>query len=296
MRYILIANFLYCNDRYLPYEDIYRYLKQQMGFRGYPEIGLDIRTFQRDIKDIQEIFGISIKYKRGKGYYIELIDDTETIKFDQLLLNFDLLTSVGADYMSMGYILPEHHRPKGYDNIYPLFDAIKNNLVVRFNYTLFRNGEKKISKEVKPYFLKESLGFWYLICMNENNELRVLGIDRMSNLFTTGKSFKRRKDIYFSKMFLHSYGIWDDPKLPVEEVVLSYTHLDGSFLKSVPLHSSQEILIDNENEFRIRLHVKITNDFVMALLSRSESLTVIKPMSLRKRIADIYRDALKRNS
>ena len=34
----------------------------------------------------------------------------------------------------------------------------------------------------------------------------------------------------------------------------------------------------------------------MALLSRSRSLEVIAPMHLRKRIMDVYRDALVRNS
>ena len=83
--------------------------------------------------------------------------------------------------------------------------------------------------------------------------------------------------------------------VPIEEVELSYSPLDGYFLKTTPLHSSQEVLADTDNEFRIKLQIRITNDFVMALLARSNSLTVIKPLSLRKRINEVYQQAIMRN-
>ena len=54
--------------------------------------------------------------------------------------------------------------------------------------------------------------------------------------------------------------------------------------------------MDDGKVFKISVHVKITNDFVMALLSRSRSLEVIAPMHLRKRMMDVYREALVRNS
>ncbi|MBP3750816.1 MAG: WYL domain-containing protein, partial [Prevotella sp.] len=89
---------------------------------------------------------------------------------------------------------------------------------------------------------------------------------------------------------------WNDPKMPIEDIELSYDALDGRFLKSVPLHHSQRILVDNDEEFRISLRLRITNDFVMELLSRSRSLTVIRPQSLRERVRKVYEEALKRNS
>ena len=84
--------------------------------------------------------------------------------------------------------------------------------------------------------------------------------------------------------------------LPVEEVILQYDNRDGYFLKAMPLHHTQRVLVDDGKVFKISVHVKITNDFVMALLSRSRSLEVIAPMHLRKRMMDVYREALVRNS
>lgn len=294
IRYILIIHKLQGRMKYVPAEELISYLNLQMEMRGY-EIGIGIRTLQRDITAIEEMFDIEIKNFRGSGYYIsDRTRDTE-IRYEELLMNFDLLTSINNDAQSAGFIIPEHHRPKGSDMIPVLIKAIKESAIVSFDYNLVRKANKLIHKVVNPYFLKESLGLWYLLAMDDKERLIVYGIDRISNLKIEDETFRKDESVNPNELFQHCYGIWDDPDIPVEEIELSYSALDGAFLKAYPLHKSQEILIDNEDEFRIRLYLRITNDFVMALLSRSSSLTVIKPVTLKKRLYDIYRKALERN-
>lgn len=294
IRYILIINRLSGAKKFVPADELIDYLNLQMEIRGY-EIGISVRTLQRDFNDIAEMFEVNIKNKRGYGYYIVDTLDNPTCDYDQLLLNFDLLTSVSKDSDVSGYLLPEHHRPRGSENIPLLINAIKNRLEVQFEYVLVRQDDKIISKRVKPYFLKESLGLWYLVAFDEKERLKCYGLDRIHNLMKTSNTFRRDNSIDASTLFKDSYGIWDDPAIPVEEIELSYSPLDGKFLKAMPLHHSQEIISDNEEEFRIRVRLRITNDFVMALLSRSSSLTVIKPLSLRERVRDVYQRALERN-
>lgn len=294
IRYILIINRLSGAKKFVPADELIDYLNLQMEIRGY-EIGISVRTLQRDFNDIAEMFEVNIKNKRGYGYYIVDTLDNPTCDYDQLLLNFDLLTSVSKDSDVSGYLLPEHHRPRGSENMPLLINAIKNRLEVQFEYVLVRQDDKIISKRVKPYFLKESLGLWYLVAFDEKERLKCYGLDRIHNLMETSNTFSRDNSIDASTLFKDSYGIWDDPAIPVEEIELSYSPLDGKFLKAMPLHHSQEIISDNEEEFRIRVRLRITNDFVMALLSRSSSLTVIKPLSLRERVRDVYQRALERN-
>lgn len=294
IRYILIINRLSGAKKFVPADELIDYLNLQMEIRGY-EIGISVRTLQRDFNDIAEMFEVNIKNKRGYGYYIVDTLDNPTCDYDQLLLNFDLLTSVSKDSDVSGYLLPEHHRPRGSENIPLLINAIKNRLEVQFEYVLVRQDDKIISKRVKPYFLKESLGLWYLVAFDEKERLKCYGLDRIHNLMETSNTFRRDNSIDASTLFKDSYGIWDDPAIPVEEIELSYSPLYGKFLKAMPLHHSQEIISDNEEEFRIRVRLRITNDFVMALLSRSSSLTVIKPLSLRERVRDVYQRALERN-
>lgn len=294
MRYILIVTKLNGLSSGIPAKELLRFLDYQMSSRGYPP-GLSERSLQRDIKDIEEIFRIRIRNRRGVGYYIDEWDKKADERYEVLLKDFDMLTSTSSDFESMGYIVPEHHRPKGYPILFDLLDLIKGKEIIRFDYTLVRNNNKVNHKQVKPYFLKESQSLWYLVAVDEDNKLKLFGIDRISKLYSTGRTFKRDENIDCTNMFRDCYGIWDDPDMPVEEIELKYSPLDGSFLKSNPLHWSQQILNDDDTEFRIRLNIRITNDFVMALLSRSGSLTVIKPLHLRERIAEIYSKAFERN-
>lgn len=294
IRYILIIQKLSGKRKYIPADELISYLNLQMELRGY-EVGLSIRTLQRDIKDIAEMFDVEIKNYRGYGYYVDERSEQTDIRYQELLMNFDLLTSMSQSSQSVGFILPEHHRPKGSDSIPVLISAIKEQRFVSFDYILVRKGDKLISKKVKPHFLKESLGLWYLLALDEHDTLKAYGIDRMQNIIVDEETFKRDDSINPDDLFKHSYGIWDDPSMPVEDIELSYSPLDGKFIKTTPLHSSQNILADNDAELRISLRLRITNDFVMALLSRSASLTVIKPLSLRARIREIYKEAIERN-
>ncbi len=295
IRYILIIHKLSGHRKYVPGDELISYLNLQMELRGY-EIGISRRTLQRDIKEIADIFDVEIKNYRGYGYYVaDKLEETD-IRYQELLMNFDLLTSMNQSSQTVGFIIPEHHRPKGSDSITVLISAIKEHRFVSFDYMLVRKGDRLISKKVKPHFLKESLGLWYLLALDEHDALKAYGIDRMQNIIVDEATFKRDDSIDPDDLFKHSYGIWDDPSMPVEEIELSYSPLDGKFIKTTPLHSSQKILADNDTEFRISLQLRITNDFVMALLSRSASLTVIKPLSLRERIREIYKEAIERNN
>lgn len=294
IRYILIIHRLSGHEKYVSADDMISFLNLQMELRGY-EVGISLRTLQRDFKEIESMFEIEIENRRGVGYFISERSRNAEIRYEELLMNFDLLTSLNHTGDTTGFIIPEHHRPKGAESIPVLIHAIKNCRKVTFDYRLVRKDNRIISKYVKPHFLKESLGLWYLIALDEHHELRTYAVDRISNLEIRSESFVRSTLIDPDRLFKNSYGVWDDESLPVEEIELSYSPLDGYFLKSMPLHTSQEILVDNEDEFRIRVNLRITNDFVMALLARSHSLTVIKPMSLRRRINEIYRQGLRRN-
>lgn len=293
IRYLLILYKLTGRFKYVEAVELIDYLETQMTYRGI-DAHLSKRTLQRDFNDILNIFGVEIKHKKGAGYYIAERDDDPQFRYEEMLMNFDMLTSLDSESHAMGYIIPEHHRPVGSDNLPQIIQAIKEHREIYFDYTLVRHANAVINPLVKPYFIKQSLGLWYLVGVDKDGKLKTYGIDRISSLQILDKQFKRDENINPDKLFKDSFGIWDDPDTPVEEIELVYDELDGKFLKNNPLHLSQTILVDTPEEFRISLRLKITNDFVMALLSRSRSLKVIKPLSLRDRIKDIYKGALKR--
>lgn len=294
-RMLVILNKLKGCQRYVPREELEEYVSRRMEERdGTP---VDLRTLQRDFKEIEELFGIHIRFsKKQNGYHIDEEDGLKSEQYNRLLLNFDLLNAIDHTSNLHTYVLAEHHRPMDSECLPLLIKAIKLSHPVTFSYLYVREEGKIREKRVLPHYLKEDQQRWYLLAYDDGI-LKTFSAACIRNLrIHDEETFKRDMNINVEELFKDSYGIWNQPDIPVEEIELSYDALDGSFLKSVPLHPSQEVLIDNETEFRIRLRLRITNDFVMALLSRSRSLTVIRPQHLRERVRKVYEEALKRNT
>ena len=294
-RMLVIVNKLKEPHTYMPKEELKKYVARCMENRGYQAV--HIRTLERDFKEIEELFGITIAHDKAYGgYYIKEQDNKLTERYEQLLLNFDLLNALADDNNLSSYVLAEHHRPLYSEWLPLLIGAIKQSHPVAFRYLLVRHGNEVIEKKVLPYFLKESNQRWYLLAY-EGDTLKTFGVDRIRELrVTENETFKRNATIDVRSLFDDCYGIWNQTDIPVEEIELKYDALDGSFLKSMPLHHSQHILADTADEFRITLRLRITNDFVMELLSRSRSLEVVRPQHLRERVRQIYAEAFKRNS
>ena len=73
----------------------------------------------------------------------------------------------------------------------------------------------------------------------------------------------------------------------LEEVILSFTPLQGKYVKTLPLHWSQKTIIDNDNEFRIALYVVPNIELKQQILKHGDTVQVIEPQWLADEIAHI---------
>lgn len=78
-----------------------------------------------------------------------------------------------------------------------------------------------------------------------------------------------------------------------QTIILSFDPIQGKYAKSLPWHESQEIIIDNEDELRVKLTLYITHDFFMELLSHGDTVRVIEPKSLIEDLKKTYTSVLK---
>lgn len=179
---------------------------------------------------------------------------------------------------------------EGVHLIGPLIEAIRNRQVVEFDYKRFDIAEPKHHK-VHPYLLKEYRNRWYLIGMLDKKE-RILtyGLDRINNLCVCSDEFSLHPDFDAEKYFQHTFGIttFGNPEI----VELSFTPLQGKYLKSQPLHHTQKIILDTEKEFRIAIHVIVSPELKMSILSFGESVKVLRPASLVDEIRQLLEKTL----
>ena len=253
-----------------------------------------LRTLQRDIKTIEEVFGMEIQNVKGKGYRIVGRDPVYTDRFKELLSEFEILSTVDSDSGTRGYIIPDQRRMTFSVDIQKILRSIKQRRKVRFSYSLPRLGGKEAEYLAEPYFLKQSQNRWYLVAMVEG-VLKCFELGRFKSFKVLDEDFIRDESVHAGNLFRDCFGIWDDPKMPVEDIRLRFSALDGSFIKTLPIHSSQKVAVETEEYVEVTLRLKITNDFVMALLSRSSSVEILAPQSLKDRMNAIWAAALERN-
>ena len=225
-RMLVIVNKLKDCRTCVPPEELKRHVARCMEARGYAAV--DVRTLQRDFKEIAELFGIEIASDKARGgYYIKEQDSRLAGRYEQLLLNFDLLNALAADSDLASYVLAEHHRPLHSEWLAPLIGAIKGCHPVAFQYLLVRHGDEVAEKRVQPYYLKESNQRWYLLAY-EGETLKTFGVDRIRQLqVLEGERFRRDREVDVDALFCDCYGIWNQQDIPVEDIELRYDALDG---------------------------------------------------------------------
>lgn len=272
------------------FEEIKEYLHNH-GF----EVG--DRTIQRDIEQIRFEFGVEIKYNRDKnGYYIDYensINIESFFRFLEIVNTAELLTeSLIESKDSLKHIsFDTGGGLKGIENLKPLLKAIKDNRKITFSHLNFHTN--KVRKyTLKPYLLREYHNRWYVIgLIGGLNEFRTFGLDRIENLEVKPEVFKRDDNLNPVDFFHQTIGIVYSSS-SVHKVILSFTSAQGKYIKTLPWHTSQSILTDNEQEFRISLDVVINYELIQQILKHGETVKVIEPEWLVGEIKEILNRTL----
>ena len=254
-------------------------------------IGFSLRTLQRDIKEIREIFGVDIEYSKSqKGYFISQ-GNMENMNFQRMMEAFDLFNSLNLARDLNPFILLEKRKPQGTENLYGLLHAIKNRLKVKFTYQKYGEYEPS-NRTTDPYALKEFKNRWYLITKdNRDGKVKTFPLDRLTDLEITTRTFNIPKDYNAEERFRYSFGIICPDDQEPQEIILSFDPFQGKYIKSLPLHETQQVLVDNEDELQIRLKLWITTDLVMELLSYGAEMKVLKPKRLINEIKNAHEKA-----
>jgi len=79
----------------------------------------------------------------------------------------------------------------------------------------------------------------------------------------------------------------------VEEVVFSVIKPNDNYVKTLPLHHSQEIIEETDTHTVFRIYVRVNYELIQKLMTHSYKLTVLKPKSLARDICAHFEKALK---
>lgn len=278
--------------RYPSFKDIKEFLYNH-GFQ------IADRTLQRDIEQIRYDFGVEITYNRAKnGYWIDpegSINLESFFHFMEIVNTAHLLTeSLQESKDALRHIsFGTGGGMQGIDNVKPLLSAIRTCKIIQFSHYNFAT-EKTTHYVVKPYLLREYQNRWYVVGIAENvKELRIFGIDRISDLKVTTKTFKRNTALNPAALFEQTIGLVFSCN-SLQEVVLSFTPIQGKYVKTLPWHASQKILIDDDTECRVSLRVIPNFELTQEILKHGASVKVIKPDWLAQEVRTVLEEAFNR--
>lgn len=265
-------------------------------YDGTGKIGTKSRTLERDLAEIRSspYMDISIEFcPKNKGYYIPQ-NEKSLSKLDRLfelssLLTFSTLKDV---------VFVESRQSRGLEYRFGLITAIRNSVEVIIDYGKYSHPDLRQQRKLQPYALREFKHRWYLLARevgkkpNEVSEIKIWGLDRIGKLTITRNVFDKDETLNLKTIFEHCFGIYANKDLKPEKVVLSFTPFAGEYIKSCPLHKTQKILIDDKDELRVEVTVKLTRDFIAELLTQSGEMRVITPQHLREQLIETHRKAI----
>ena len=278
-RYIWLIDLIY-SAGYITREEIdRRWSRASLNFDH--ESMIPERTFHRYKDAIQEMFQIDIRYNKSRGYYIENTEDIQRDELRQWLIGtFAVENLIGESSELRRRILLEDI-PSGQRHLTLIIEAMRDGVKIRIMYQSFHSAEPS-TFILAPYCVRVFRQRWYVLGTSEKGkELRLYGLDRILNTERTTIPFVPPENFDAEAFFANGYGVTVDERKP-EIVRISVDAYQANYLRSLPIHPSQEETERNNDYSVFQFFIVPTYEFIKELLSYGGTLEVLSPKWLRK--------------
>ena len=286
----IIVNFL--RKKPADFKEILSHLEKKSVEESY-NYAISQKTFKRDLDLIASLLEVEIEYSHFLKKY-KIVQEAENEINIRIAEAYDTFNALKLASDISQFIFFEKRKAIGTEHLSAILYAIKNRKMVRFSYLKYWESEAK-KRIAIPLALKENKNRWYLIAFDENNgTIKTFGLDRISNLSVTESGFIYPEKMDVDLLFKNSFGIINDEDFEAQEVILAFTPFQAKYIKSLPLHASQEIIFENEKECHLKLFVQPTEDLIMEILSHGANVKVLEPESLKNEIKMRLKKSLNR--
>ena len=279
-RYIWLLNILIQKGK-LTFEEINELWQESNLGDGTP---IPLRTFHQHRKAVEELFGVEIKCNPSDGYHY-YIANPQAMRNDRtrqwLLNSFTLSNMIIAGHNMNGRILFENI-PRGTDYLQPIIEAMQQNTVLELDYQAY--GSHLETYHLEPFAMKVYRQRWYVVGrLQEQDAIRHLTLDRIIDLHLTNRTFTIPKWFNAEKYYANTVGIYVNESLKPQKVRIRAYGKQVDYLRSLPLHRSQEEVLTKHEQFsEFQYRVCLTPELTTELLAMGENIEVLEPQELRE--------------
>lgn len=190
-------------------------------------------------------------------------------------------------------VMETNENLKGLEYLDMLYKAILQKQVVAIWYQSFK--AKRAGKIIfSPYLLKEYRNRWFLLG-NKNNAKGIitLALDRMEEVeMQPEEKYISNDDFDAGEFYKNVIGVTVNRMRPVN-VHLWVNNENAPYVLTKPLHPSQQLISETEQGIEIVIKVIPNFELEREILGFGESVEVLAPESLQKRIKKRLEKAVK---
>ncbi|MFH1121917.1 MAG: WYL domain-containing protein [Bacteroidota bacterium] len=305
-RYRIIDQALSNRHKRWRYDDLIEHVSEKLAEEYDIFKGISKRQFDDDLrimrKDFPEGYGAPIIRKDGDIYYEDpdfsinnnpLNDtDIENLKevlrlikpFQSLPMLSELESIIGKVQGAISQhvgdeIISMDHNPdaKGLHLIEKLYRLIREGRLISAQYKSFK-GESEITILLHPFLIKEYNNRWFLQGWEPGEDRFInLGLDRIINLTQVEGRPDTEKKAQLIQLQKNIVGIsFVEGETPVP-IRLWFSKEQAPYITTKPLHSSQELIEENETGIIITLQLVPNFELEQLILSYGERVKVFEP-------------------
>lgn len=246
----------------------------------YKKDSIPESTFHRWRDTVELLFDITIKCNTHGEYYIEEAASLRDTDMRGRMLNLMSVNSLLKDSKGLRDQILFEPVPSGEMFLSPILEALRDSCAIEMTYQRF-NKEQPTTFIVEPYCLKMFKQRWYLLAYSPGlDEMRIYSLDRIHAVEPTNQKYKLPDDFDTETYFKHTYGVSGmecEPQI-VEIRIEAY---QANYLRTLPIHSSQEEIKRDEAYSVFRYNIVPTFEFMQELRKQGSTLEVLSPQWLR---------------
>lgn len=251
----------------------------------YKQDYLPESNFHRWKSTVEVLFDVHIKCNAYNEYYIEEASDLRGADLRLRLLNLMSIDSLLKDSKELSDQILFEPIPSGEKFLAPIIEAMRDKTAIEMTYQGFTK-DYPATFIVEPYCLKMFKQRWYMLAYSPGtDDMRVYGLDRIQAIEPSTEKYKIPKDFDAERYFKDTYGVSFADDQP-EEVKVKISAYQANFLRSLPIHASQEEIECNDEFSMFRYFVVPTFEFMQELRKYGSELEVLSPQSLRDEFID----------
>lgn len=283
----LFSRYIWLIDTLKRYGSLTREQINQMWVRSSLSGGepMPRRTFYAYRAAIEELFKVNIDCNPSTFEYYIANSDEHHESVMNWLLNSASIGNLLNDAREIGDRIYLEDVPSARHFLSVVVDSLKEHRPIKFNYHPFTRIYPTPDVVVEPYFLKIFKQRWYLTGRNvKEDTIKTYALDRISEAQLMPSTYEIPEDFDADAYSRDSYGIVFNEGA-VKRVALRTDTRQAKYIRSVPLHHTQQEMIHDEYSI-FYYKIKITPDFVQELLSYGPRVTVLAPPELRAMMTD----------